>query len=142
MPYYVYMSSLCLRYAPSCAQKAVKNQNANYYFHTKIVTFGTHNISNDVLHEHILFNAVSNLNVGMQSTQVDEACDDDMLEQFSSNSYISHTLGKLTDPSLLLLKRASVINVVQKTIQTKTCPTTSRLIKDTMKSQRQYYNVT
>ena len=43
----------------------------------------------------------------MQSTRVDEACDDDMLEQFSSNSDISHTAGKLTDPSLLLLKHAS-----------------------------------
>ncbi len=43
----------------------------------------------------------------MQSAQVDEACSDDMLKQFSSNSYISHTSGKLTELSLLLLKRAS-----------------------------------
>ena len=54
-----------------------------------------------------LLQCSTQFNVGMQSTQVDEACDDDILQQFSSSSYTSHTSSKLTEPCLLLLKNAS-----------------------------------
>ena len=82
------MFTCCLALAHlAVLNRLYKIQNGNYRdrFHTKMMAFGANSISNLALHEHILFNVV--LNVGMQSTQVGGACDDDIPEQFSSNLY-------------------------------------------------------
>lgn len=84
-------------------------------------------------------------NAGMQSTQVDEACDDYTLEQFSSKSYTSHTSSKVTELSLLPLKPACDHRYCSENCTNSDraagCWTISSLFKGTMTSQKEYIKV-